>query len=218
MWRRRGSELLWHQCLCGHGKYTRACDGGVRSFPGSSLRTRHSTIAPTSSAGPAYLQGCSYFLPWNNASLSCLSSLALNLLCSLGKPWIYRFPDSTSRVAWWNKLPVKTKGRGLVLYKNSYKTTAYKPVLAKEWGSGRIEKPVVSQLPSDKEDSLLQMQKKVKNNIVESNPIQKFIPVFGILSPVSKVGLQFIIYLRRLLNSWFFSLHLLNASITGLVS
>lgn len=54
---------------------------------------------------------------------------------------------------------MKTKGRELVPYKNSYKTTEYKPVLAKEWRSGRIEKPVVSQLTSDTEDNLWQMQK-----------------------------------------------------------
>lgn len=57
-----------------------------------------------------------------------------------------------------------------------------------QWG--KIEKAVVSQLPSDKEDSLLQIQKQtLKKYILESNTIQKSIPVFGISSPVAKVGL-----------------------------
>lgn len=172
--------------------YSRACVGGVRSFPGSSLRTPHSTIAPTSSSGPAHPQGCSYFLPWNNVSLSCLSSLALNLLCSSGKPrtfsWLY-FQSHLVRTNyrwrpragdWYStRIPIKPQRASQYCPKNGE---------VDQWG--RIEKAVVSQLPSGKEDSLLQIQKQtLKKYILESNPIQKFIPVFGILSPVAKVGL-----------------------------
>lgn len=71
---------------------------------------------------------------------------------------------------------MKTKGRGLVLYKNSYNHSVQASIAQRTgtWISGadRIEKAVVSQLPSDKEDSLLQMQKQtLKKYVLESNPI-----------------------------------------------